>query len=152
MIVACKIDISVGEDDFDSSVELEKLRSAGVGAIASFTGIVRDEATGPALIALTLEHYPEMTTSQLCKIAVQAADRWQLGTVIICHRVGRLLPEDNIVFVGTSSAHRKAAFDACAFIMDYLKTEAPFWKKEETTQGTRWIDARISDDEALKKW
>ena len=152
MIAACKIDISVGEDDFDSAAELEKLRSAGVGAIASFTGIVRDEATGPALIALTLEHYPEMTTSQLHKIAERAADRWQLGAAIICHRVGRLLPEDNIVFVGTSSAHRKAAFDACAFIMDYLKTEAPFWKKEETTQGTRWIDARISDDEALKKW
>ena len=148
----CKIEISVREDDFDSTVELEKLRAAGIGAVASFIGIVRNEATGPGLIALTLEHYPEMTSAQLHKIAERAARRWSLGAVIIYHRVGRLMPEDNIVFVGTSSAHRKAAFESCAFIMDYLKTEAPFWKKEETSDGIRWIEARISDDEALKKW
>ena len=148
----CDIDIYVGEEDFDNGAELEKLRMSGVGAISSFTGLVRQTADEPHLIALTLEHYPEMTSLQLHRIAEQAASRWPLRNVIIRHRVGRLLPEDNIVFVGTSSAHRAAAFESCAFIMDYLKTDAPFWKKEDKSDGSRWVSARARDNDAKHKW
>ncbi len=148
----CDIDISVGEEDFDTGAELEKLRMSGIGAISSFIGLVRQTADEQDLIALTLEHYPEMTSLQLHKIAEQAASRWPLGNVIIRHRVGRLLPEDNIVFVGTSSAHRAAAFESCAFIMDYLKTDAPFWKKEDKSDGSRWVSARARDNDAKHKW
>ncbi len=148
----CDMDIFVGEEDFDSGAELEKLRMSGIGAISSFTGLVRQSAVEPNLIALTLEHYPEMTSLQLHKIAEQAASRWPLGNVVIRHRVGRLLPEDNIVFVGTSSAHRAAALEACAFIMDHLKTDAPFWKKEEKSDGSHWVSPRASDDDAQRKW
>ena len=139
----CDIDISVGEEDFNIGVELEKLRMSGIGAISSFTGLVRQRADKPGLIALTLEHYPEMTSLQIHRIAEQAASRWLLGNVVIRHRVGRLLPKDNIVFVATSSAHRAAAFESCAFIMDYLKTDAPFWKKEDTSEGSHWVSARV---------
>ena len=148
----CDIDISVGKEDFDNGAELEKLRMSGIGAISSFTGLVRQSAVEPNLIALTLEHYPEMTSLQLHKIAEQAASRWPLGNIVIRHRVGRLLPEDNIVFVGTSSAHRAAALEACAFIMDHLKTDAPFWKKEEKSDGSHWVSPRASDDDAQRKW
>lgn len=148
----CVIDISVGEEDFNSGAELEKMRTTGIGAIASFTGLVRQVADEPHLISLTLEQYPEMTSLQLHKIAEQAAARWPLGQVIIRHRVGRLLPEDNIVFVGTSSGHRAAAFEACAFIMDYLKAEATFWKKEDKSDGSYWVNARASDNAAKQKW
>ena len=148
----CDMDIFVGEEDFDSGAELEKLRMSGIGAISSFTGLVRQSAVEPNLIALTLEHYPEMTSLQLHKIAEQAASRWPLGNIVIRHRVGRLLPEDNIVFVGTSSAHRAAALEACAFIMDHLKTDAPFWKKEEKSDGSHWVSPRASDDDAQRKW
>ena len=148
----CDMDIFVGEEDFDSGAELEKLRMSGIGAISSFTGLVRQSAVEPNLIALTLEHYPEMTSLQLHRIAEQAASRWPLGNIIIRHRVGRLLPEDNIVFVGTSSAHRAAALEACAFIMDHLKTDAPFWKKEEKSDGSHWVSPRASDDDAQRKW
>ena len=148
----CDMDIFVGEEDFDSGAELEKLRMSGIGAISSFTGLVRQSAVEPNLIALTLEHYPEMTSLQLHRIAEQAASRWHLGNVVIRHRVGRLLPEDNIVFVGTSSAHRAAALEACAFIMDHLKTDAPFWKKEEKSDGSYWVSPRASDDDAQRKW
>lgn len=151
-MTTCHIDIFVGEEDFDIGAELEKLRMSGIGAISSFTGLVRQTADEADLIALTLEHYPEMTSLQLHRIAERAASRWHLGNIVIRHRVGRLLPEDNIVFVGTSSAHRAAAFESCAFIMDYLKTDAPFWKKEDTSDGGRWVSARASDDDARQKW
>ncbi len=150
-----QVTVLVCEDDFDVGAETEALRGTGVGAIASFTGIVRDtDGTGPSqhLIALTLEHYPQMTETEITRIVAEAGERWPLAAVRVIHRVGRLAPQENIVFVGTASAHRDAAFESAAFIMDYLKTKAPFWKKEETQEGAHWVDARLSDDEALEKW
>lgn len=143
--------VSVQTDDFDPGQEIAAL-SAGhcdPGAVASFVGLVRGEGN---LLSLTLEHYPGMTVRSLEDIAAQAMARWPLGAVSIVHRVGRLLPGERIVFVGTASSHRAAAFEACEFIMDYLKTRAPFWKKEETAQGAHWVDARESDDTAAARW
>lgn len=153
--------VSVQEQDFDAGAEIAAL-SAGrddVGAVASFVGLVRADkaarvgADGTAAVqAMTLEHYPGMTEKALQEIVVQAQARWQLLGVRVIHRVGRLLPGDRIVFVAVASSHRGDAFAACEFIMDYLKTRAPFWKKEETPQGGRWVDARESDDEAAERW
>jgi len=145
-------DVTITTDDFDAGREIDALRLTGVGAIATFTGIVRDTARAPDLIALTLEHFPGMTEQEIQTIINQARTRWPLQGVRVIHRVGRLLPQDNIVFVGTASAHRQAAFDSAAFIMDYLKTKAPFWKKEETTSGAAWVEAREEDNQALAKW
>ena len=143
--------ISVQSEDFDVGAETEAL-SAGrtdVGAVASFVGLVRGD---DGLRAMTLEHYPGMTEKALAEIAAQALARWSLLDVRIIHRVGRLLPGARIVFVAVAGRHRRAAFEACEFIMDYLKTRAPFWKKEETPAGARWVDARDSDEAALTRW
>jgi len=152
MDTALTKDIIITADDFDAGAEIEALRLAGVGAIATFSGIVRDNAENPDLIAMTLEHFPGMTEQEIQTIIDEARERWPLQTVRVIHRVGRLLPQENIVFVGTASAHRQAAFDSAAFIMDYLKTRAPFWKKEETRAGAAWVEAREDDDIALQKW
>ncbi len=145
-------DVSIRTADFDAGVEIEKLRRAGVGAIATFSGIVRNNAETPGLIAMTLEHFPGMTEQEIQNIIEQARRRWPITALKVIHRVGRLLPQENIVFVGTASAHRQAAFDSASFIMDYLKTRAPFWKKEETSSGAQWVEARETDDIALQKW
>lgn len=142
--------ISVQEADFDVGEEIAALTSGGVdaGAVASFVGLVR----GGSIEAMTLEHYPAMTEKALNEIVAEARRRWELLGVRVIHRVGRLLPGDRIVLVVVSSSHRQAAFAACEFIMDYLKTQAPFWKLEETTAGSHWVDARESDDAALRRW
>ena len=145
-------DITITTGDFNAEDEINALRLAGVGAIVTFTGIVRDKAAHPDLIAMTLEHFPGMTEQEIQTIIDQARERWPLRAVRVIHRVGRLLPQENIVFVGTASAHRQAAFDSASFIMDYLKTKAPFWKKEETPAGASWVEARDDDDKALEKW
>lgn len=146
--------VSVQEADFDVGAEITAL-SAGrdeVGAVASFVGLVRNAGHGNAVAAMTLEHYPGMTESALAEIVVEAQGRWPLQGVRVIHRYGRLLPGERIVFVGVASAHRGAAFAACEFIMDYLKTRAPFWKLEETPEGAHWVDARESDDAAASRW
>ena len=145
-------DITITTEDFNAEDEINALRLAGVGAIVTFTGIVRDKAEHPDLIAMTLEHFPGMTEQEIQAIIDEARTRWPLQGVRVIHRVGRLLPQENIVFVGTASAHRQAAFDSASFIMDYLKTKAPFWKKEETPAGASWVEARDDDDKALEKW
>ena len=144
--------ILITQDDFDIAGEYEALKQAGVGAVVMFSGVVRDNADNPRLLAMTLEHYPGMTEMEISTIIEEAKGRWPLASVRVIHRVGRLLPEENIVFVGTASAHRQAAFESAAFIMDYLKTKAPFWKKEETEQGANWVDARETDEDALRRW
>ena len=154
------MNVSVQEADFDAGAEIAAL-SAGrddVGAMASFVGLVRaDKAEGETSLAaavksMSLEHYPGMTEKALQEIVVEARARWELLGVRVIHRVGRLLPGDRIVFVAVASSHRGDAFAACEFIMDFLKTRAPFWKKEETPQGGRWVDARESDDAAAGRW
>lgn len=146
--------ISVQEPDFFIEHEVNLLRSQSkrVGAIATFSGLVRDINEGDSINTLFLEHYPGMTEKSLDDIAEQACTRWQLIGVRIIHRVGLLKPTDNIVFVGVSSEHRGDAFAACEFIMDYLKTNAPFWKKEQTPEGERWVDAKESDEVEKRKW
>ena len=123
-----------------------------IGAIASFVGVVRDLNEGERVAAMTLEHYPGMTEKSLHDIVEQAKDRWDLKDALVIHRVGPLMPQDQIVLVAVTSAHRGEAFAACEFIMDYLKTFAPFWKKEDTPEGARWVDARVSDDQAMARW
>ncbi len=123
-----------------------------VGAIVSFIGLVRDINDGADVSTLTLEHYPEMTEKALQSIVDEAKQRWDVMDAVVIHRVGTLLPTDQIVLVAISSAHRQAAFSACEFIMDYLKTQAPFWKKETNNQGARWVEAKASDDEAKARW
>jgi molybdopterin synthase catalytic subunit len=148
------IRVCVQAEDFDTGVEVSRLASGGdsVGAVVSFVGVVRGESGGEKLLALQLEHYPGMTERELSRIAYEATARWQLSAVTIIHRVGVLRPQDQIVLVVTASAHRQAAFDGCAFVMDYLKTQAPFWKKETRASGEYWIEARSSDDEAAARW
>lgn len=146
--------VRIQTEDFDLSVELKKLRAgdARVGAVAAFVGTVRDRNDGSEVAAMTLEHYPGMTEKSLEEIIEKAKARWDIYDVLIIHRVGPLQIEDQIVLTAVTSAHRGEAFVACEYVMDYLKTLAPFWKKEETPEGARWVDARLSDDEALKKW
>lgn len=146
--------ISVQTEDFDLGAELLTLRRGkpGIGAIVSFVGTVRDMNEGSSVAEMELEHYPGMTEKSLHDIVGQAQGRWNLMGVRVIHRVGPLKPQDQIVLVIVASPHRGEAFAACEFIMDYLKTEAPFWKKEQTPEGARWVDARASDDEALAKW
>ena len=144
--------VKITEDDFDIALEHEKLRSRDAGAIVTFTGTVRDLPNGDGLNAMTLEHYPGMTESEIEMIIDQAKSRWPLAKVTVIHRVGRMLPTENIVFVGCSSAHRRAAFDGVNFIMDFLKTKAPFWKLEDGPDGAIWVDARDSDSKAIDRW
>ena len=144
--------VLITDADFDIANEYETLKQAGVGAVVIFSGVVRDNADNPRLVAMTLEHYPGMTEMEISAIIEEAKRRWPVSGVRVIHRVGRLLPEENIVFVGSASAHRQAAFESAAFIMDYLKTKAPFWKKEETEEGANWVDARETDEDALKRW
>ena len=147
------IRISVQTDDFDPAQEQILLaKDSGVGGVVTFTGMVRDNNLDDQVKGLYLEHYPGMTESALQGIADEACERWSLHTVSVIHRVGQLHPTDRIVFVGTASAHRQDAFAACDFIMDYLKTRAPFWKKETTPEGDRWIEERQTDKDAAQRW
>jgi molybdopterin synthase catalytic subunit len=146
--------VRVQHEDFDVGVEVARLRAGNpkVGAVASFVGVVRDLNEGADVAAMTLEHYPGMTEKALAAIVEQARARWDLYDVLVIHRIGELRPTDQIVLVAVSSAHRGEAFAACEFVMDYLKTEAPFWKKEATPEGGRWVDARDSDDASRDRW
>jgi molybdopterin synthase catalytic subunit len=146
--------VCVQTEDFDLGVELAALRLANpsIGALVSFVGQVRDMNDGDAINTLTLEHYPEMTQKALDAIENEAKTRWNIIDSLIIHRVGTLKPLDQIVLVAVTSAHRGEAFHACEFIMDYLKTSAPFWKKEATSQGERWVEAKLSDDVAKQRW
>lgn len=146
--------VRVQTADFDVGRELESLTRGrvDVGAVASFVGVVREANDGREIRGMTLEHYPGMTQGALEEICREAHSRWKLLDTLVIHRVGALKPGDRIVLVGVSSAHRGEAFAACEFIMDYLKTRAPFWKREETPQGPRWVEARSSDDEAAGRW
>lgn len=146
--------IRVQTQDFDLNSEMLALRQGnpGIGAMVAFVGLVRDINQGSQIRGMTLEHYPGMTEKSLADIEAQARARWALEGVTIIHRVGPLNPTDQIVLVIAASAHRQNAFDAANFIMDYLKTLAPFWKKEETPQGAHWVDARESDNQALSRW
>ncbi len=149
-----QVEIRVQSAVFAAGAELEAMHAAhtGIGAVASFVGYVRDFNDGKPVAGMTLEHYPGMTEKALAKIVTEAQQRWPLLGVRIVHRVGALLPGDPVVFVATASAHRGAAFASCEFIMDYLKTRAPFWKREDTPDGARWVDARDSDDQAAQRW
>ncbi len=146
--------VRVQAADFDAGAEIEAITRGrvDVGAVASFVGLVRDANDGTRVSSMTLEHYPGMTVKALEDICRQAASRWKLLDVRVVHRVGPLKPGDRIVLVVVSSGHRGDAFAGCEFIMDYLKTRAPFWKREETPQGSRWVEARESDDEAADRW
>ena len=146
--------VRVQEADFDTGRELDAMTHGrkDVGALASFTGLVRDANDGALVTAMTLEHYPGMTEGALADICAQAHARWDLIDTLVIHRVGSLQPGDRIVLVGVTSAHRGEAFAACEFIMDFLKTHAPFWKREDTPDGSRWVEARSSDDAAAAKW
>lgn len=146
--------VSVQLQDFDVSAELRRLRdqSAQVGAVASFVGVVRDINDSQTVSVLELEHYPGMTEQSIADIIIMAGERWQLVGARVIHRVGKLLPTDQIVLVAVTSRHRGEAFTACEFIMDYLKTRAPFWKKEQTEEGARWLDARSADQAAVDRW
>ena len=146
--------VRVQEADFDVGSELTALRAgdARVGALASFLGLVRDLNDGASVSAMTLEHYPGMTEKALEEIVAEAKKRWDIYDALVIHRVGPLKPCDQIVLVAVTSAHRGEAFAACEFIMDYLKTKAPFWKKESTPDGGRWVDARETDDLSAARW
>ena len=146
--------VRVQVEDFDAGLEINTLRRsyANIGAVAAFIGQVRDLNEGDQVSELVLEHYPGMTEKSLQSIIEQAKQRWNVIDALIVHRVGKLKPLDQIVLVLVASNHRKEAFAACEFMMDYLKTEAPFWKKEQTPAGSRWVEAKTSDDEAKKRW
>ncbi|HWA47825.1 MAG TPA: molybdenum cofactor biosynthesis protein MoaE [Dongiaceae bacterium] len=146
--------IKVQREDFDIGAEIAALTDGNtkVGGLAMFVGLVRDLAPQGKISAMTLEHYPGMTEKRLAEIAEEAKARWPLEGVLIIHRYGRLEPGDRIVLVAATSAHRQAALDACAFLIDWLKTKAPFWKLEESAAGAEWVDARESDDHAAAKW
>jgi molybdopterin synthase catalytic subunit len=146
--------VSIRTDDFDLGAEVAALRAgdAGVGAVASFVGTVRAASDGNAVSAMELEHYPGMTEKAIEAMIDEAHRRFDIRAARVVHRVGPLAPGDQIVLVAVTSAHRGQAFEACEFLMDYLKTQAPFWKKETTAEGARWVDARVSDDAALARW
>jgi molybdopterin synthase catalytic subunit len=145
--------IKVQQQKFDVGAELAALTAGrtDIGAVASFVGLVRAHA-GEPITAMTLEHYPGMTERQLAGIEAEAHARWPLQASLIVHRYGRMLPGEPIVLVATASAHRAAALDSCAFLIDWLKTQAPFWKLEETAEASRWVEARSADDEATARW
>ncbi len=146
--------VSIQTQDFDVSQEIAALRAgdARVGAVCSFLGTVRERNDGSAVASMELEHYPGMTEKSISAMMDEARKRFDIFAARVIHRVGLLHPEDQIVFVAVTSAHRGESFKACEFLMDYLKTQAPFWKKEVTPEGSRWVDARVSDDHALARW
>jgi len=146
--------IRVQREDFDVGAELARLTAGrtDVGGVASFIGLVRDMARSGAVGAMTLEHYPGMTEKKLAEIEAEAQRRWPLQAILIIHRYGRLEPGERIVLVATASPHRQAALESCAFLIDWLKTEAPFWKLEETAAGAQWVEARDSDKAAATRW
>jgi molybdopterin synthase catalytic subunit len=146
--------IRIQQADFDLTAEIANLRKGDlqVGAITSFIGTVRDMNEGSQVKAMTLEHYPGMTEKALEDIVSEAKARWDIRDALVIHRIGPLMPADQIVLVAVTSAHRGESFLACEFIMDYLKTAAPFWKKEDTPEGGRWVDARVTDDAAATRW
>lgn len=147
-------EVSIQPADFDLSAEVTALREADgqVGAVATFVGTMRDRNDGTRVSAMELEHYPGMTERAIETMVAEARGRFEIRGVRVIHRVGPLRPGDQIVLVAVTATHRQAAFEACEFLMDYLKTQAPFWKKETTPAGTRWVDARASDDDALARW
>ena len=146
--------VRIQTEDFDTGAEIAQLRRANpkIGAVASFIGVVRDVNEGDAVAEMTLEHYPGMTEKSIEEIIGQARGRWAVFDALVIHRVGTLKPTDQIVLVIVTSSHRGDAFAACEFIMDYLKTRAPFWKRESTPSGTRWVEARATDDIAAERW
>jgi len=148
------VPVRIQREDFDVARELERLRAgdARIGAIASFLGLVRDVNEASEVRAMTLEHYPGMTEKALAQIVEEARSRWNIIDALVIHRVGELKPGDQIVLAAVAGAHRSEAFAACEFIMDYLKTRAPFWKKEQTPTGERWVEARASDEEKASRW
>jgi molybdopterin synthase catalytic subunit len=148
------VTVRIQTEDFDAGAEMARMRAGNpaIGAIASFVGVVRDVNEGDRVSEMTLEHYPGMTEKSIEEIVQQARGRWKVLEALVVHRVGRLEPTDQIVLVIVASSHRGDAFAACEFIMDYLKTRAPFWKKEKTPEGARWVDARATDDVAAERW
>jgi molybdopterin synthase catalytic subunit len=146
--------VRIQTEDFDAGRELAVLRGGdrAVGAVAAFIGTVRDVNADASVASMTLEHYPGMTEKALAAIIDDAKSRWEIADALVVHRVGALKPADQIVLVGVTSAHRGDAFAACEFIIDYLKTRAPFWKKEDTPDGARWVEARATDDDAAARW
>jgi molybdopterin synthase catalytic subunit len=146
--------VAIQTQDFDVSQELAALRAgdARVGAVCSFLGTVRERNDGSSVASMELEHYPGMTEKSIATMMDEANKRFDILAARVIHRVGLLHPEDQIVFVAVTSAHRGESFKACEFLMDYLKTQAPFWKKEITPEGAHWVDARVSDDQALARW
>jgi molybdopterin synthase catalytic subunit len=146
--------VTIQTADFNLADEIAALRAgdARVGAVCAFVGTVRDRSDGSAVAAMELEHYPGMTEQAIAAMAQEAHRRFEIYGTRVIHRVGVLQPQDQIVMVAVTSAHRGESFQACEFLMDYLKTQAPFWKKETTSDGARWVDARVSDDAALARW
>jgi molybdopterin synthase catalytic subunit len=146
--------VRIQREDFDAGAEVARLRAGDprIGAVACFVGVARDRNDGATVSTLMLEHYPGMTEKSIEAIVARARARWDIADALVVHRVGELRPLDQIVLVVVTSAHRGDAFAACEFVMDYLKTEAPFWKRESTPQGSRWVDARDSDDAARARW
>ncbi len=149
-----RLSVSIQAEDFDVSYELAHLRAndARIGAVCSFVGTVRERNEGSDVSSMELEHYPGMTEKSITAMMEEAAKRFDIYGVRVIHRIGLLQPQDQIVLVAVTSAHRGMSFQACEFLMDYLKTQAPFWKKEVTPGGARWVDARVSDDKALARW
>jgi molybdopterin synthase catalytic subunit len=153
-VTSAKVTISIQEADFDVAQEIAALSRGrtDIGAVVSFSGICRGSDDGKTLAALTLEHYPGMAEAEIERHAATAMARWPLTGLTVIHRVGRIVPGENIVLVVTASAHRQAAFEAAEFLMDYLKANAPFWKREESADGTSWVEARQHDDAAAARW
>ena len=149
-----RLSVSIQTEDFDVSYELAQLRAndARVGAVCSFVGTVRERNEGSDVSSMELEHYPGMTEKSITAMMEEASKRFDIHGARVSHRIGLLQPQDQIVLVAVTSAHRGMSFQACEFLMDYLKTQAPFWKKEVTPEGARWVDARVSDDKALARW
>ncbi|MBA5687173.1 molybdenum cofactor biosynthesis protein MoaE [Rugamonas apoptosis] len=153
-VAAFHSEVRIQEADFDLTAEVAALRAGqpGVGGLVTFVGTVRDLNEGASVAEMELEHYPGMTEQSISTIIEQARQRWPIFGALVIHRVGPLRPMEQIVLVAVTSAHRGESFAACEFIIDYLKTEAPFWKKEQTPDGARWVDARVTDETALDKW
>ena len=149
-----KVNIKIQHEDFDVSKETHKLHDSESGAIVNFIGLVREhnKNNNEQITSMTLEHYPGMTESEIDKIIQKSIKKWELTGITVIHRVGKLLVSDQIVFVGVASKHRQNAFDACNFIMDWLKTKAPFWKIEESESQRKWVESRQSDQDAIYKW